>query len=232
MQRGGEPSLSTIERSLLFSIAHNALTNVIRHAGADDVVIGLDSDGEELRLSVSDNGVGLPEDYEARGHGFRNMRADAQRVGGVLEVESDRDGGRTTVACVVPCRNLRGGEYMTTETRTSVMLVDDHQVMRDLLQDALENTGEFQVVAQAADGEEGGATGAGIGPGRDCHGRDHAGDGRHRGLPGDHGTATRNQGADTDRLQREGRHRQVHRRRSHRVAAEVLRQGPAAYDLA
>jgi DNA-binding NarL/FixJ family response regulator len=34
------------------------------------------------------------------------------------------------------------------------MLVDDHQVMRDLLRDALENTGEFQVVAQAADGQE------------------------------------------------------------------------------
>ena len=43
---------------------------------------------------------------------------------------------------------------MSTDTRTSVMLVDDHQVMRDLLRDALEHTGEFQVVAQAADGEE------------------------------------------------------------------------------
>ena len=43
---------------------------------------------------------------------------------------------------------------MTADTRTSVMLVDDHQVMRDLLRDALENTGEFQVVAQAADGQE------------------------------------------------------------------------------
>ena len=43
---------------------------------------------------------------------------------------------------------------MDTDTRTSVMLVDDHQVMRDLLRDALENTGEFQVVAQAANGEE------------------------------------------------------------------------------
>ena len=43
---------------------------------------------------------------------------------------------------------------MTTDTRTSVMLVDDHQVMRDLLRDALEHTGEFQVVAQAADGQE------------------------------------------------------------------------------
>ena len=43
---------------------------------------------------------------------------------------------------------------MSTDTRTSVMLVDDHQVMRDLLRDALENTGEFRVVAQAADGQE------------------------------------------------------------------------------
>ena len=43
---------------------------------------------------------------------------------------------------------------MTAGNRTSVMLVDDHSIMRDLLRDALENTGEFQVVAQAADGEE------------------------------------------------------------------------------
>ena len=49
-QRGSEPPLSTIARSLLFSIAHNALTNVIRHAEASRVVIGLDCTGEELRL--------------------------------------------------------------------------------------------------------------------------------------------------------------------------------------
>ena len=45
-------------------------------------------------------------------------------------------------------------ENTLTGTRTSVMLVDDHSIMRDLLRDALENTGEFQVVAQAADGQE------------------------------------------------------------------------------
>ena len=43
---------------------------------------------------------------------------------------------------------------MTADTRTRIMLVDDHSIMRDLLRDALENTGEFQVVAQAADGQE------------------------------------------------------------------------------
>ena len=43
---------------------------------------------------------------------------------------------------------------MTADTRTTVMLVDDHSIMRDLLRDALEDTGEFRVVAQAADGKE------------------------------------------------------------------------------
>ena len=109
-QRGAEPALSTIDRSLLFSIAHNALTNVMRHAQAGSVLIELDCTGEELRLSVSDDGIGLPPDYETRGHGFRNMRADAQRMGGVLEVKSERYGGGTTVTCVVPYPTARGGE--------------------------------------------------------------------------------------------------------------------------
>ena len=43
---------------------------------------------------------------------------------------------------------------MPIDIPTREMLVDDHQVMRDLLRDALENTGEFQVVARAADGQE------------------------------------------------------------------------------
>ena len=43
---------------------------------------------------------------------------------------------------------------MTSNNRTRVMLVDDHSIMRDLLRDALENTGEYEVVAQAADGRE------------------------------------------------------------------------------
>ena len=110
VQHGSEPAMSTIARSLLFSIAHNALTNVIRHAGATKVVIGLDTTGERLRLSVSDDGAGLPGNYESRGHGFRNMREDAERMGGVLEVESNGDCGGATVACVVALQNIRGGD--------------------------------------------------------------------------------------------------------------------------
>ncbi|MDE0197520.1 MAG: ATP-binding protein, partial [Caldilineaceae bacterium] len=98
--QGVEPHLSTITRSLLFTIAHNALTNAFRHSDAESVTISLEFGEENLRMSVSDDGTGLPDDYAVRGRGFRNMEADAERMGGSLHVESNDNG--TTVRCIVP----------------------------------------------------------------------------------------------------------------------------------
>ncbi len=43
---------------------------------------------------------------------------------------------------------------MSEDGRFQVMVVDDHPLLRDGLRRVLENTGEFEVVGQAADGEE------------------------------------------------------------------------------
>ena len=101
-QHGAEPDLPAITRGLLFSIAHNAMTNAFRHARASRVTITLDFQGDGIRLSVSDDGVGLPDDYEERGHGFRNMRRYAERIGGRLEAGPGESGRGATVTCVVP----------------------------------------------------------------------------------------------------------------------------------
>ena len=101
-QRGVEPALSIEVRSLLFSIAHNALTNAYRHAEASQVAIDLEYGGEGIRLSVSDDGTGLPDDYAERGQGFANMSRDAERLGGRLVVEERGRMGGATVTCVIP----------------------------------------------------------------------------------------------------------------------------------
>ena len=99
---GDEPPLPAITRRLLFSVAHNAMTNSFRHAHPTRVDLALRFDRSELAMSVSDDGVGLPPDYEDRGHGFRNMKADTDRLGGALETSSGPDGRGTVVTCVVP----------------------------------------------------------------------------------------------------------------------------------
>ena len=101
-QNGVEPPLSIEAKSQLFTIAHNALANAFRHAGASRVLVELDFGRDELRLSVSDDGVGLPDDYEERGHGFANMRAYAGRLGGRLIVEPRGSVGGASVTCVMP----------------------------------------------------------------------------------------------------------------------------------
>lgn len=100
-QSGREPPLPMATRRRLFSIAHNALTNALRHSQANRIVIRLDFD-DAIRLSVSDDGIGLPDDYRDRGHGFRNMRMDAERLGGALETDRDESGRGTTITCVIP----------------------------------------------------------------------------------------------------------------------------------
>ena len=109
VQSGTEPHLSPITCGLLFGIAHNAMTNAFRHSQASKVTIALDSGEEYLRMSVSDDGIGLPDDYEERGHGIRNMRAAAERMGGSLEAALGEGGRGATVTCTVPYSAERGG---------------------------------------------------------------------------------------------------------------------------
>ena len=131
-----------------FFIAHNAF----RHSGASSVNILLDFGAGGLRMSVRDDGVGLSEDHLKRGHGLANMRADAERLGGVLEVESIGEG--TTVTCVVPYPSEQGGSQVLIEAKVTVLVVDDHAIVREWIAEALSQSGDFEMIGQAADGEE------------------------------------------------------------------------------
>ena len=105
-QSGSEPALPVETRSRLFSIAHNALTNAFLHAHPRRVEVRLSFERSRIRLSVSDDGMGLPEGYGEHGRGFSGMRADAEHLGGALTVESAGPGTGTTITCAVPLESI------------------------------------------------------------------------------------------------------------------------------
>lgn len=79
----------------LVAVLSESLTNVARHARAGRAEVVLETDGREVRLTVSDDGVGIPAG--GRRSGLRNMAERAQQLGGELEWTSPAGGGTTLV---------------------------------------------------------------------------------------------------------------------------------------
>lgn len=73
----------------LFRIAQEALTNIARHAQATQVVVHLEVVAAIVRLSISDNGHGLPPDRQESpaSLGLIGMRARARECGGTLDLQ-------------------------------------------------------------------------------------------------------------------------------------------------
>ena len=105
-----EVKLSLAVRRNLQRIAVEALHNVVKHAGAGRVELGLAPVGSRWRLWVEDDGVGMPDNPvspEGRGLGLASMRHRAEEIGAVigwkpgsrggtrLEIEFDPEGRRT-----------------------------------------------------------------------------------------------------------------------------------------
>ncbi|WP_016823346.1 sensor histidine kinase [Streptomyces viridosporus] len=79
----------------LVAVLSEALANVARHARAGRVEVVLETDGRQVRLTVSDDGVGVPAG--GRRSGLRNMAERAEQLGGELEWTSPAGGGTTLV---------------------------------------------------------------------------------------------------------------------------------------
>lgn len=82
----------------LFSMAREAATNIVRHAGAAHARIRLSVDEEAdgrpvARLTVEDDGCGVAADQAGAGHGMQGMRERAALLGGTCAVGPAPDAG-------------------------------------------------------------------------------------------------------------------------------------------
>lgn len=76
-------------QALIYHVVQEALSNIVRHAGASEVDIALGLEPGALKLSVRDNGIGLPPGHGGRGSGLRGMQARVRAAGGQFSVLSE-----------------------------------------------------------------------------------------------------------------------------------------------
>jgi signal transduction histidine kinase len=98
------PELPAAVEVAAYRIALEALTNVERHAHARHCLVRLELAGEQsLCLSISDDGRGLPADYQA-GVGITSMRERAAELGGDCALTAE-PGGETHVQVRLPLKS-------------------------------------------------------------------------------------------------------------------------------
>ena len=100
---GFEPELPKDQATALFRIFQELLTNIIRHADADDVVARLKKGDGELLLQVTDNGCGITHDriHSPRSFGLIGIRERLYPFGGRVAFEG-RPGEGTRVTVHLP----------------------------------------------------------------------------------------------------------------------------------
>jgi signal transduction histidine kinase len=94
------PRLGMATEVVLLRATQEAFANIRKHAQANGVTVELSTVDGGVRLSVADNGIGLPDEH-TDGFGLRGMRARAAQVGGTMSV-SPTPGRGTTVTVEVP----------------------------------------------------------------------------------------------------------------------------------
>jgi signal transduction histidine kinase len=72
----------------LLGLVQEALSNIVRHAGADQVVIRLFCEGEYFVLEVRDNGQGFDSEQTTSGYGLQTMNRHARLIGATMTLDT------------------------------------------------------------------------------------------------------------------------------------------------
>lgn len=88
----------------IYRIVQEALVNALRHAHASRIDIHAASDVRQVTITVTDDGVGLPQEWSRPGHfGLRGLADRVRQLSGVFEI-GRLDGGGTRLRVELPLR--------------------------------------------------------------------------------------------------------------------------------
>jgi PAS domain S-box-containing protein len=108
-----KPPDMVLENSIsagLFRVCQEALTNAVRHSGANLISINLSRYAHTVRLVVKDDGRGIAGDEmeDQKAFGIIGMRERIHSLGGVLRIKGESGKG-TTISVSIPLVRKGGG---------------------------------------------------------------------------------------------------------------------------
>ncbi|WP_447983222.1 response regulator [Nitrospira sp. Nam74] len=151
-----------------YQAVQELLWNVLKHAGVFEAFVSTDCTANHIEIVVQDYGKGFDASRTAQpskegGFGLLNVAERLDTVGGELKMTS-MPGSGTRAILRLPVKGAAmlapacAGDEARTDLRkdgtaTRILLVEDHQVTRQGLRDAIEEQPDMIVVAEATNGE-------------------------------------------------------------------------------
>lgn len=96
------PTLDDKRSIILFRMIQEAINNIIKHAAAKRVTFDAKQAGEQLVITISDDGKGFDKPAVAGGAGLSNLQSRARAIKGTLAIESEPGKGTTVTISVKP----------------------------------------------------------------------------------------------------------------------------------
>ncbi|MBI5507883.1 MAG: response regulator [Deltaproteobacteria bacterium] len=162
---------------LLFMGTRELLFNVVKHAGVQAARVRVSTDAGALCVAVTDGGQGFDPSLiraaggKAGGFGLFSLNERLRLLGGRMEIDSAPGRGSRfrLVAPATPAKDMPVSRAATAASHAAtpspesaaksqkirVMLVDDHEVMRQGLAELLAGENDLEIVGEAADGRAG-----------------------------------------------------------------------------
>ncbi len=179
-QEGEIPELSQNLKVFFFQSIRELLVNIIKHANADEAEVRVSGDGGNVIVEVIDRGKGFDpvamENNANVSQGLRNIREKLDLMNGRMEIESKPGRGSrfmlrvpvgrglAAAASAEPVLEDSGKAYDSTlgpgrSTPGSsggirVLVVDDHQVMRNGLVSLLKEEPDIHIIGESSSGVE------------------------------------------------------------------------------
>jgi len=85
----GQAKLRTEVKQNVYLIFKECINNIVKHSGAEAVVVSLKTDRKSIHLMIRDNGKGLDGSGSKSGHGLRNLEMRAKQIKGDIKITSD-----------------------------------------------------------------------------------------------------------------------------------------------
>jgi signal transduction histidine kinase len=119
----GVEALDHNHRTILYRVAQESLTNVSRHAQASRVELCIQKIGDDIRMTIQDNGKSFEVDRMLNGKGQKRlgllgMRERVEMIGGRFGVESAPGKGTTITAFITDGKAVKKTAVPATTTKS------------------------------------------------------------------------------------------------------------------